>query len=394
MADPFGIPSLVTLHDSPEDALGDRYVLVRQIGEGGMATVYLARDLKHSRSVAVKVLRAELASSVSADRFLREIHIAAGITHPHILPVHDSGKAGALLYYVMPYVEGETLADRLKKRGRLSFDDAIPLIQQMASALQHAHDQGVLHRDIKPGNVLLPGGVAVVADFGLARAVESDAGSERLTQTGNSLGTPLYMSPEQGTGESDLGVASDQYSLACVAYEMLAGRPPFEGPSLKKLMMAHMLEQAPPVSAFAAGVPDHVDAVLARALAKEPADRFASVREFAQALSGERTTFTTSGPVSRRVRRFALANRVLVAVALVALGVAGTWQWRRFADRTGPMDPNMLAVAPFETFDPTLAVWREGLVDILSRNLDGAGPLRTVAQSVGIKRWQGRADRV
>ena len=203
-------------------ALADRYAIEREIGAGGMATVYLAEDLKHHRKVAVKVLRSELAASLGAERFLREIEIAANLTHPHILGLFDSGEADGFLFYVMPYIEGETLRDRMNREGQLPLDDALQITREVAAALSYAHSHDVIHRDIKPENVLLSAGEAVVADFGIAQAI-TEAGGEHLTETGISIGTPAYVSPEQATGDQKLGGRSDVYSLGCVLYEMLAG---------------------------------------------------------------------------------------------------------------------------------------------------------------------------
>jgi eukaryotic-like serine/threonine-protein kinase len=218
-----------------EAALGDRYRIERPLGAGGMATVYLAEDLKHHRRVAVKVLRPELAAALGPERFLREIETTAGLRHPHILPLFDSGEAAGFLYYVMPYVEGESLEDRIARERQLSLDDAVRIAREVADALSYAHAHGVVHRDIKPGNILLEGGHAVVADFGIARAVRA-AGDERLTQTGMAVGTPTYMSPEQASGETEVDGRSDLYSLACVLYEMLAGQPPFTGPTAESVL--------------------------------------------------------------------------------------------------------------------------------------------------------------
>src|SRR6185295_15514190 len=216
--------------DRLASALADRYDVERQVGQGGMATVYLARDLKHQRRVAIKVLRPELSASLGGDRFLREIRVAANLQHPNILGLYDSGEAEGLLYYVMPFVEGESLRDRLTKEQQLPLHDALQIVREAAEALQYAHEHQIVHRDIKPENILLLGGHALVADFGIARAVSS-AGGDKLTQTGMAVGTPHYMSPEQALGSDHLDGRSDEYSLGCVAYEMLVGQPPFQGPS-------------------------------------------------------------------------------------------------------------------------------------------------------------------
>jgi serine/threonine protein kinase len=228
-------------------ALADRYAIERGIGSGGAAIVYLARDLKHGRQVALKVLRTDVSASLGADRFLREIRIAAGLNHPHILAVHDSGEAAGLLYYVMPFVEGESLRDRLKREGALPLDDSLRIAREVADALAYAHSQGVVHRDVKPGNILLVGGHAVVADFGIAMATGGDTDS--LAELGVPIGTPNYMSPEQGGGRGPVDGRSDLYSLGCVLYEMLTGKPPFDGASPQEVMARHATDPPPAVRA-------------------------------------------------------------------------------------------------------------------------------------------------
>jgi serine/threonine-protein kinase len=264
-------------------ALSDRYAVEREIGRGGMATVYLAEDLKHHRKVAIKVLQPELTAAVGPDRFLREIAIAARLNHPHILALHDSGEADGFLYYVMPYVEGESLRAKVAREKQLAIDEAVALTGQVASALDYAHGRGVIHRDIKPENILLHRGEVVVADFGIALAV-TVAGGERLTATGLSLGTPAYMSPEQASGEQAIDARSDVYSLACVLYEMLAGDPPFVASSPRAVVAKHMTDPAPPITTVRSSVPLPVAAALSTALAKTAADRFGSAKEFSEAL--------------------------------------------------------------------------------------------------------------
>jgi serine/threonine-protein kinase len=274
--------------DHLKAALADRYQIEREIGSGGMATVYLAEDLKHHRKVAVKVLRPELAAAIGPERFLREIEIAAGLQHPHILPLHDSGESGGFLYYVMPYVEGESLRDRLTREKQLPLEDALQMARNVATALSYAHSHDVLHRDIKPENILLSGGEAVVADFGIARAI-SAAGGEKLTETGVSIGTPAYMSPEQAAGTQDLDGRSDIYSLGCVTYEMLAGEPPFAGPTVESIVRQHLTAEPPSVTVRRATAPIELAEALKKALAKTPADRFATAAQFAEALTAAQT---------------------------------------------------------------------------------------------------------
>jgi serine/threonine protein kinase/tetratricopeptide (TPR) repeat protein len=265
------------------EALADRYRIERELGQGGMATVYLAEDVRHQRKVAVKVLRPELAAALGHDRFLREITTTANLRHPHILPLYDSGEAGEFLFYVMPFVEGESLRDRLQRDGQLSLPDALRIAREVADALGYAHGRGVIHRDIKPDNILLERGHAVVADFGIARAV-STAGADKLTQTGMAIGTPAYMSPEQSVGEADLDARSDLYALGCVLYEMLAGEPPYTGPSAQAIIAKRFREPVPQISTLRETVPPGVEAAINRVLAKSPADRFATAEEFGAAL--------------------------------------------------------------------------------------------------------------
>jgi non-specific serine/threonine protein kinase len=271
------------------DALSGRYAIVGEIGAGGMAHVYHAEDLKHRRSVAIKVLKPDLAASVGADRFLREIEIAARLSHPHILPLFDSGAAGDLLYYVMPLVTGESLRARLSKERQLPVDDALRLTREIASALGFAHQQGIVHRDIKPENILLADGIALVADFGIARALRSsrangDAPAATLTMAGLALGTPTYMSPEQFTADEVDG-RSDIYALGCVLFEMLAGQPPFTGPTMDALLRQHLTTEPRPLSELRPTVPLGLVRVVARALAKDPADRFPTAASFAEAIA-------------------------------------------------------------------------------------------------------------
>jgi serine/threonine protein kinase/tetratricopeptide (TPR) repeat protein len=269
--------------DQLRTALADRYAVDREVGRGGMATVFLAQDLKHDRQVALKVLHPELAATLGSERFLREIQIAARLQHPHILPLYDSGQADTLLYYVMPFVEGESLRDRLNREKRLPVEDAVKLGRDIAAALDYAHRHGVVHRDIKPENVMLHEGEAMVTDFGIAKAV-SAAGGESLTQIGTAVGTPAYMSPEQATGEGEPDARSDVYSLGCVLFEMLAGSAPFTGSTIQALITKRFTEPVPSVRAARKEVTGELDLVVTKALARDPADRFGSASQVAQAL--------------------------------------------------------------------------------------------------------------
>ncbi len=338
-------------------ALGDRYAVERELGAGGMATVYLARDLKHDRPVAVKVLHPELASAVGPDRFLLEVRIAARFNHPHIVPLLDSGEADGFLYYVMPFVAGETLRDRLAREKQLAVDDAVQISREVADALGYAHTQGVIHRDIKPENILLQSGHAVVADFGIARAITVAAG-ERHTATGLAVGTPAYMSPEQATASEDLDGRSDLYALGCVLYEMLAGQAPFSGPTVESIVRQHVMTVPPRVTNIRPTVPASVATALARALEKNPADRFASVGRFAEALTrGDGTRPPRADAIASRKRRIGILALIGVA-AMVAVGGALLVPGVRIGH--GPAGPptyarTSIAVLPFE-------------------NLSGAGP--------------------
>src|SRR6059036_1100481 len=287
---------MADLLDRLRTALADRYAFDREIGRGGMATVYRAQDRKHDRPVAIKVLHPYLAMNLGPERFLREIQIAAQLQHPHIVALYDSGQAGDLLYYVMPYIEGESLRQRLERDKRLSLEDALALGRAVAAALDYAHRHSVVHRDIKPENVMLHEGEAMVTDFGIAKAV-SAAAADTLTQTGTSVGTPAYMSPEQAGGAVELDGRSDVYSLGCVLYEMLAGRTPFTGPTAQAIIVKCFTEPVPPLRSVRDAAPAFVEQAVMRALAKDPADRFATAAQFAQALKSPGATPPGAVPV-------------------------------------------------------------------------------------------------
>src|SRR5436190_6348710 len=289
-----------------------------------MATVFLADDLKHRRPVALKVLHAELAAALGPERFLREIEIAARLQHPHILPLYDSGAAAGFLYYVMPYVEGESLRDRLVREKQLSFEDAVRIGTAVAGALAYAHSRGVVHRDIKPENIMLSAGTAVVTDFGIARAVTA-AETQPLTQTGTIIGTPAYMSPEQATGSTEIDGRSDEYSLACVVYEMLVGEPPFTGPTAQAIIARHSLDMVSPPSIVRATIPDAVEGAILRALSKIPADRYPTTALFAEALN---TPSAATGAFRRATLERGLARPKskwwrVVPVAIIVAVLAG-----------------------------------------------------------------------
>jgi serine/threonine-protein kinase len=301
------------------DALGDRYTLERELGRGGMATVYLAQDRKHDRQVAIKVLRPELAVTLGPERFLQEIQIAAQLSHPHILPLFDSGSADGLLYYVMPYVEGESLRERIDREETLSVAEAVRLTDEIASALSYAHKQGIVHRDVKPENIMLSEGRAVVADFGIGRAVTA-AGGDRLTGTGFAVGTPAYMSPEQAFGEANVDGRSDVYALGCVLYEMVSGHAPFEAETPQALLAKQAAGTTPSLRRSDPAIPLFVERAVERALAKRPDERFQSASEFAEALTSELVV----ARVGRRRWPKGVIAAATVGVALIAAWVQST----------------------------------------------------------------------
>jgi serine/threonine protein kinase len=317
---------------SPErlrEVLSDRYEIQRELGAGGMATVYLANDLRHHRLVAIKVLRPELAAVIGADRFLAEIRTTANLQHPHILPLFESGQAGTFLFYVMPFVEGESLRDRLHREKQLPVSEAVRVAKEVASALDYAHRHGVIHRDIKPENILIHDGQALVADFGIALAA-SKAGGGRMTETGMSLGTPHYMSPEQAMGEREITARSDVYALGAVTYEMLSGEPPFTGPTAQAIVAKAMTEEPRPLHLARKTIPEEVEEAVRRALEKLPADRFESAAAFATALTdptpAPRARTTSSGKVGRgKILPWRNWRLVAAGAALVLLGAAVGW---------------------------------------------------------------------
>jgi len=301
-------------------ALADRYVIERELGAGGMATVYLAHDVRHDRKVALKVLRPELAAILGGERFLAEIKTTANLQHPHILSLFDSGEADGLVFYVMPYVDGESLRDRLNREKQLPVDDAVRIASETADALQYAHDQGIVHRDIKPENILLHGGHALVADFGIALAASRSEGGTRMTETGMSLGTPHYMAPEQAMGEREITPKADIYALGCVLYEMLTAEPPFVGATAQAIIARVMTEEPRSLTLQRRSIPPHVEAAVRKALEKLPADRFATAAEFAEALAkpgmlAEAPARATATRAGRRVPVIAAAGAALLVAA-------------------------------------------------------------------------------
>ena len=324
------------LADRLREAVADRYAVERELGRGGMAVVFLARDERYERHVAIKVMRPEFSVSLVADRFLREIRIAAQLQHPLIVPLYDSGGTDDLLWYVMPYVEGETLRTRLQREPQLPLEDALAITRDAAAALQCAHEHGFVHRDIKPENILLSGGHALLADFGIARAVTQAAGQG--TSSGVAIGTPAYMSPEQAAGGAVIDARSDLYSLGCVLYEMLAGEPPFTGPTPQAVIARHVSERTPSIRVVRPSVPEEVEQALERALAKAPADRFASADQLVQALAAPRG--------GRRPKPTGTRSKVAIGVASAAVAVLLYWLVPRILF-SRDLNPSQYVLAPF-----------------------------------------------
>ncbi len=387
-------------------SFGDRYRVERELGRGGMATVYLCTDTKIDRPVAIKLLHPELAAAVGAERFHREIRIATGLTHPNILPAHDSGEIGGALFYVMPYVEGESLRDRLTREKQLAVQDAIRITSEIAGALHYAHSKGIVHRDIKPENILLESEHAVLADFGIARAKTAAGDVEQLTQTGMSLGTPSYMSPEQALGEKNIDGRSDQYSLACVLYEMLTGQPPFLANTLQAMVAKHLGEPVPLITTTRPSVPDELEDVILRALEKVPADRFGTCGEFGEAMAlviNQTGTWTRRSPTrgtaqhmrstrsNRAVpqqRPMPRARKIMIAAGLaaaVAGSATGAWAWkdRIRAGVTPTADLKRVAVTYFRDLSPgrSLAYVADGLTESLIDRLSDTRTLSVVSRN-------------
>ena len=387
-----------------QTSLGSSYTIVRELGGGGMSRVFLADDKALERSVVIKVLHPELAAGVNAERFKREVLLSARLQHPHIVPVLTAGEVDGLPYYVMPFVKGESLRTRLAS-GPLPVPEAMSILADVAKALAYAQSDGVVHRDIKPDNILLSGGAATVADFGIAKAIdaakrgdrpESDSPQdlpepETLTVLGTSLGTPSYMAPEQVAGDPNVDHRADIYSLGCVAYEMLTGQAPFAGKTPQQMLAAHVMEKPVPLAERRAGLPSSLVAAVNRCLEKEPENRPQSAADLVSELetTGTQEITAHASPAKRRIPVWA------VGAAIVVLGLAAIPAYRAIRSPATPVDNGVLsvAVAPFEVLDPQLTLWKEGMVDVLSRNLDGSGPIRSVPPSASVKRWEGHADR-
>jgi serine/threonine-protein kinase len=398
-------------------SLSDRYDVERKLGEGGMATVYLARDVRHERRVAIKLLHEDLGAAMGAERFRREIQIATSLTHPHILTLYDSGEAADSLFYVMPFIEGESLRQRIDREKMLPIDQALKITQEVGSALDYAHRKGVIHRDIKPENILLEDGHAIVADFGIARAVNAmgDAAGGALTKTGMSLGTPTYMSPEQAFAEKDIDGRSDLYSLACVLYEMLVGQPPFTGSNAQAVMAKHSMAEVPSMQIVRATIPDEVEDVVQRALAKSPSDRFSTVKEFVdelqecvidyhtttrRAVTDRRTAARV--PPGRRTADFKAIPKwrskpALIGgglVLLLALGAAGWFIKGRTpnaaAASSGALEPSTVAVQYFSDIGTgDLTYLADGLTESLIARLQEVKALNVISAG-GVEPFRGK----
>ena len=389
--------------------LAERYRLERELGQGGMATVYLAYDVANDRHVALKVLNPELAASLGAERFLREIEVGRTLLHPNIVGVLDSGTADGKLFYTMPFVEGASLRDKLDREKQLSIDEAIDLTKQIAEALTFAHSKGVIHRDIKPENILLSKGQALVADFGIARAV-SVAGGERLTRTGMAVGTPTYMSPEQAMGSKDVTPESDVYSLACMVYEMLAGQPPFTGPTAMALLARHSLDNVPSLKIVRGTVPDAVEDAIVRAMAKVPADRFRSAMDFAEALTDNEgaarrransirnSAIPASTVADVRIAGGGKKKAMLAAAVAIPLLLAGGWF--AFGRTSGggqadsqlaAMKANDIAVLYFDDNSPdkSLRYLSDGLTEALIQELGRVSALKVTSRN-GVMPFKGK----
>ena len=362
------------MDSSLADALRDRYVLGRELGRGGMATVYLARDLKHDRPVALKVLHRELAATLGPERFLREIRLAARLQHPHILSVHDSGEDAGRLWFVMPYVEGESLRDRLRREKQLPVDESLRITREAAQALHYAHQHGVIHRDIKPENLLLTeDGSTLVADFGVARALTG--GEERLTETGLAVGTPTYMSPEQASGTRELDARSDVYALGTVLYEMLAGEPPYTGPTAQMIIARRLTESPRPLGAVRQSVSAGVEQAVTRALARSPADRFSSAAEFARALVAPEISTPT------RHRRPATAAALGLGLT-IGLGLLFGWLRGHSGREGADVGVTRVAVLPFENLGRAEdEYFADGVTDAIRGKLTALPGLRVTARS-------------
>ena len=391
------------LAEQLQQSLGSAYTIVRELGGGGMSRVFLADDNALGRAVVFKVLLPELAAGVNAERFKREVQLSARLQHPHIVPVLSAGEVDGLPYYVMPFVKGESLRARLAS-GPLPIPEVISILADVSKALAYAQSDGIVHRDIQPDTILLSGGACTVADFGIAKALAAaqrggrpegdspkDLDESALTSLGTSLGTPAYMAPEQVAGDPNVDHRADIYSLGCVGYEMLTGRSPFAGKSPQQMLAAHVMEKPAPLASRRADIPPTLIALIDRCLEKEPSARPQSATELVTQLEASGTHETPPLPMATPQRR--PIPLWTVVAGLVVLGAAAVPAYRAMKRTPVANGSLSVAIAPFEVLDPQLALWKEGMVDVLSRNLDGAGPIRSIPPSAAIKKWEGHADR-
>jgi serine/threonine-protein kinase len=390
---------LATIPSLAGRTFASRYAVERELGHGGTAIVYLARDLSHGRMVAIKTLRTDLTEAVSPERFLREIRLTAALHHPHIVPLLDSGEAEGALYCVMPYMDGGTLRDRLKVEKQLPLEEVVSIGRTIASALESAHEKGLIHRDVKPENILYTGGQPCLSDFGIARALVRGSSEESTTSTGIVRGTPAYMSPEQASGDEEYDGRSDIYSLACVLYEAIAGMQAFVGPTQQSVIAQRMVHPPRPLHIYRPAIPIAVERVIEKAMAVAPADRFQSAGDFARALEASSTsTETAAGVAGAQAPRASMRRRILAGFATVVAVAAIGLTVQKLGPSIGgkpTLNLSQLAVAPFDVIGAPSAEWRYGLVDVLARNFDGAGPIVSVPASFVIARWgpSARADR-
>ncbi len=375
-------------------ALADRYRIERELGQGGMATVYLAEDLKHDRKVAIKVLREDLSASLGKERFLREIKVAAGLQHPHVLPLYDSGEANGLLFYVMPFVDGLSLRDKLVKEGELPIDDAVRILRDIADALSEAHRHGIVHRDLKPENVMLRGRHALVTDFGVAKALSEATGRQSLTTVGIALGTPTYMAPEQAVADPLVDHRADIYAFGVLAYELLSGKPPFTGMTPQQVLAAHVTAAAKPIATHRS-LPTGLATLVMRCLEKKPADRWQSAEALIPQLEAVLTpsggmTPTATQPV-RGLQPAIPRRRIILGalIALLAVAVALAF-WLRKPSADASLDPDLIAVFPFRvtSVDPSLNYLGEGMVDLLSAIYTGEGGPRAIDPRTSLAAWK------
>ncbi len=390
--DPEELDVLAKLRES----FADTYKIEGEMKGGGMARLFMATDIALQRKVVIKILPPDMVSPMMLARFKRESEVTARLQHPHILPVISAGVRDNLVHYIMPFIDGESLRIRLERENQLPIPDAVRILREVTDALAYAHRQGIIHRDIKPENILIQDGHAVLADFGIAAALAgggSTEGGQRLTGTGMSLGTVGYMAPEQALGERNVDARADVYAVGVVGYEMFAGDPPFSGETDQAILVAHLTKEAPRVDAVRADTPPDVAQAIGRAMEKDPAARFQTAAEFRDALDGVFVPSATRPLPGKTDTPSRSRRNILIPVAAVALICVSLFVAAKIRGARGSSEAVTIAIAPFNTPTSELALWREGMVDVLARNLDGAGPLTTVSPTLAIKGFAGNADR-